>query len=167
MFEFLKNKNTIILISIVILLAILFFINNKKENGNEKYTQVSCSREVMSDVPKEISQPQQPQQPQQPVASTTNSNGKIEFRVYYTNWCGWSKKALSLLNSDEFKNEMNKIQDKATLVLLDCEGNGKEQCESEQIQGFPTMKLSKNGELIEFNGPRTTDGIISFIKEHF
>jgi hypothetical protein len=157
MFELLKNKNTIILIFIVILLGIFFFINNKKE----KYTDISCSREVMSDIPKVI--------PQQviPPTPTPTSNGKIEFIVYYTNWCGWSKKALALLNSDEFKNETNKIQDKATVVLLDCEGNGKEQCESEKIEGFPTMKLSKNGELIEFNGPRTTEGIISFIKEHF
>jgi hypothetical protein len=158
MFELLKNKNTIILISIVILLGIFFFMNSKKE----KYTEVSCSREIMSDIPKET-------QPVAPIitAPTSSSNGKIEFRVYYTNWCGWSKKALALLNSEEFKTEMNKIQEKATLVLLDCEENGKEQCDKEQIQGFPTMKLSKNGELIEFNGPRTTEGIISFIKEHF
>jgi hypothetical protein len=158
MFEFLKNKNTIILIFIVFLLGIFFYINNKKE----KYTQVSCSREVMSNIPKEILQPVQ-----QPVQPTNISNDKIEFRVYYANWCGWSKKALALLSSDEFKNEMNKIQDKAIIVLLDCENNGKQQCESEKIEGFPSMKLSKNGELIEFNGPRTTDGIISFIKEHF
>jgi hypothetical protein len=165
MFEFLKNKNTIILISIVILLGIFFFMNNKKEKEN--YSQVSCSREVMSDIPKETSNTPVISQPIASTIPTTSSNSKIEFRVYYTNWCGWSKKALALLNSDEFKTEMNKIQDKATLVLLDCEENGKEQCDKEQIQGFPTMKLSKNGELIEFNGPRTTEGIISFIKEHF
>jgi len=156
MFEFLKNKNIIILLLIVVLLGLFFYINNKKE----KYTQVSCSREVMSDIPKEKQQVTQ-------TTPTPISTGKIEFRVYYTNWCGWSKKALALLNSDEFKTEMNKIQDKASLVLLDCEENGKEQCDKEQIQGFPTMKLSKNSELIEFNGPRTTEGIISFIKEHF
>ena len=160
MFELLKNKNTIILISIVILLGIFFFMNNKKEN----YSQVSCSREVMSDIPKET----QLVVPVTPTPTpTSSSNDKIEFRVYYANWCGWSKKALVLLNSEEFKTEMNKIQDKAILVLLDCEDNGKEQCDKEQINGFPTMKLSKNGELIEFNGPRTTEGIISFIKEHF
>jgi protein disulfide-isomerase A1 len=157
MFEFLKNKNIIILILIVVLLGLFFYINNKKE----KYTQVSCSREVMSDIPKEKQQVTQQNTP------TPTPTGKIEFRVYYTNWCGWSKKALALLNSDEFKNEMSKIQDKATLVLLDCENNEKQQCDAEKIEGFPTMKLSKNGELIEFNGPRTTEGIISFIKEHF
>ena len=77
------------------------------------------------------------------------------------------KKILALLSSDEFKGELNKIQDKAEIVLVDCEENGKEECNKEQIQGFPTLKLFKNGELIEFNGPRTTEGIISFIKEHF
>ena len=165
MFELLKNKNTIILISIVILLGILFFMNNKKEKEN--YSQVSCSREVMSDIPKEASTIPVISQPIAPTAPTTTSNGKIEFRVYYTNWCGWSKRALALLNSEDFKTQMKKIEDKAILVLLDCEDNGKEQCDKEKIQGFPTMKLSKNGELIEFNGPRTTEGIISFIKEHF
>jgi hypothetical protein len=165
MFEFLKNKNTIILIFIVFLLGILFFINK-----SAKYTESNYSREIMSDIPKEISQPIQKviqQSIPQSIESINISNDKIEFRVYYANWCGWSKKALALLSSDEFKNEMNKIQDKAIIVLLDCENNGKQQCESEKIEGFPSMKLSKNGELIEFNGPRTTDGIISFIKEHF
>jgi hypothetical protein len=138
-------------------------MNNKKE----KYTQVSCSREVMSDIPKETPVVPVNFKPTVTANPITPSNGKVEFIVYYTNWCGWSKKALALLNSEEFKTEMNKIQDKATLVLLDCEGSGKEKCESEKIEGFPTMKLSKNSELIEFNGPRTTEGIISFIKEHF
>jgi hypothetical protein len=164
MFELLKNQNTVIFIIIVILLGILFFMSNKTEN----YTS-SCSRESMDNtqqiqqVVQQIKETQPAIQP--PTQATTNN--KIEFRVYYANWCGWSKKALALLNSDEFKTEMNKIQDKATLVLLDCEGDGKQQCDAEKIQGFPTMKLSKNGELIEFNGPRTTEGIISFIKEHF
>ena len=165
MFELLKNKNTIIFIIIVILLGILFFMSKKSEN----YTS-SCSREPMDNIAatqqvvKQITESQK--STEQPMTQQTQNN-KLEFRVYYTNWCGWSKKALALLNSDEFKTEMNKIQDKATIVLLDCEGDGKDKCDAEKIQGFPTMKLSKNGELIEFDGPRTTEGIISFIKEHF
>ena len=160
MFELLKNQNTIIFIIIVILLGILFFMSKKSEN----YTS-SCSREPMDNMPPTQQVVQQIKESQPSTLSTPTN--KIEFRVYYTNWCGWSKKALALLNSDEFKTEMNKIQDKATLVLLDCEADGKEKCDAEKIQGFPTMKLSKNGELIEFDGPRTTEGIISFIKEHF
>lgn len=164
MFELLKNQNTVIFIIIVILLGILFFMSKKSENYSS-----SCSRESMDNMPPTQQVVQQITESQKAVEQPTQveSTNKLEFRVYYANWCGWSKKALALLNSDEFKTEMNKIQDKAKLVLLDCEGDGKQQCNTEKIQGFPTMKLSKNGELIEFNGPRTTEGIISFIKEHF
>lgn len=134
--ELLKNKNTIILIIIVILLGVLYFINNSEPNANTNSTLEKFN------------------------------NNKVQFKVYYTNWCGWSKRALALINSSEFQTQMNEIKDKAEVVLVDCENGGEQECSANNIRGYPTMILFKNNKPIEFQGERTTEGIISFIKQN-
>ena len=61
---------------------------------------------------------------------------------------------------------INEVKDKADLVLVDCEATGKEECAARKINGYPTMQLIKGEQVIDFNGDRTPDGIVGFIKQN-
>lgn len=50
-----------------------------------------------------------------------------------------------------------------TLRMLDADSD-KAAIESLGIRGYPSILFLKNGERIEYEGPRTADGIISFLK---
>lgn len=145
--ELLKNKNTIILIIIVILLGVLYFINNSTCGANKNKVNIVNSSNTNSTLEK-------------------FNNNKVQFKVFYTNWCGWSKRALAVINSSEFQSQINEIKDKAEVVLVDCENDGENECSANNIRGYPTMILFKDGKPFPFNGERTTEGIIAFIKQY-
>jgi thiol-disulfide isomerase/thioredoxin len=137
--DILKNKTNVILILIIILVGVLLYLNNV----SVKYIQYTNNTREKFEV-----------------------NEKLQFKVFYTNWCGWSKRALATINSDEFKKKFEEIKNRAEIVLVDCEGSGKEECVKRKIQGYPTMQLQKGNNMIDFNGDRTPDGIINFIKQN-
>ena len=143
-------KAVLILIIILILLGVLYFINNRDCGANKNKIISINSSNTDSTLEK----------------FNNNNNNKVQFKVYYTNWCGWSKKALALINSSEFQSQINQIKDKAEVILVDCENGVENECSANNIRGFPTMILFKNGKAIDFNGERTTEGIISFIKQN-
>lgn len=157
--EILQNKSTVIFIIIIILLLILYYLNNNKDSI---YTTSTETTQEKFQVENSILT----QDNKMPTVHKQPVNDKVQFKVFYTNWCGWSKRALSTLNSEEFKNKFNEVKDKADVVLVDCEGSGKEECSARKINGYPTMQLMKGDKSIEFNGDRTPDGIVGFIKQH-
>jgi hypothetical protein len=161
--EILQNKSTVILIIIIILILVLLYLNNTKGATNTASTQEKFQVEnpILQQYKREYLTPVDNQTV--PVAT---SDDKSQFKVFYTNWCGWSKRALATLNSDDFKTKFNEVKDKADLVLVDCEGTGKAECASRQINGYPTMQLIKGDKSIDFNGDRTADGIVGFIKQN-
>ena len=78
------------------------------------------------------------------------------LKLYYTNWCGWSKKFLPVWN------QLDKLQQiRIPMEKIDCEKN-KEQCDG--IPGFPYVVLEKNSERIEYKGNRTAKDIVNFVK---
>ncbi len=168
--EILQNKSTVILIIIIILVLVLLYLNNTKGSTNTASTQENFEvenpileqykRNYNTDYRREAMTPDV----NQPIQTATNN--KAQFKVFYTNWCGWSKRALATLNSDEFKTKFNEVKDKADLVLVDCEGTGKEECAARKINGFPTMQLIKGDKVMDFNGNRTPDGIVGFINQN-
>ncbi len=167
--EILQNKSTVIFIIIIILILFLYYLNNNKGSIFTTSTQENFEIEnpILDQMGNYASVQQQVIQPvNQPVNNVPVNNNKVQFKVFYTNWCGWSKRALATLNSDEFKNKFNEVKDKADLVLVDCEGTGKEECAARKINGYPTMQLMKGDQVIDFNGDRTPDGIVGFIKQN-
>jgi hypothetical protein len=121
-----------------------------------KYYRVSTNTTHFINISK---QPQQAQ-PQ------AQAQSKLQLKVFYTNWCGWSKRILSLLESQEFKIAFESVKNKCDLVLVDCEGSGKEECKANNIKGYPTMMLFKNNVPTEYDGPRTTEAIIKYINDN-
>lgn len=51
------------------------------------------------------------------------------------------------------------------LAKVDCTEAGKETCGSQGVNGYPTLKIFRNGELSqEYNGPRDAAGIVKYMK---
>lgn len=79
------------------------------------------------------------------------------------NRCGHCKrlkpefeKAASLLKSND---------PPVTLAKVDCTEGGKSTCNRFSVQGYPTLKIFKNGEVSsEYNGPRESAGIAKFMR---
>lgn len=52
-----------------------------------------------------------------------------------------------------------------TLAKVDCTEGGKSTCNRFSVQGYPTLKIFKNGEVSsEYNGPREATGISKYMK---
>ena len=147
--QLLKNKNNLIFITIVVLLIILYLLNTT-EASKPSSVYTASTREKFGNE----------------LLDTPNNTSKIQFTVFYTNWCGWSKKFLATLDSQEFKDKFKEVENKAEVIRVDCE-NDKEKCGLNKIEGYPTIKLFKSeSNVIDFNGDRTPDGIVKFIKEN-
>jgi len=146
-----KIKDNEILIIIILILIILLFLWNTSVNT----TKTQNNKITISSM----------NQSKHPIVSaeTFTPNEKVQFTVYYTNWCGWSKRALSMLNTPEMVNYF-KNNESAELKLIDCESkNGEQICKDNNIKGFPTMKLIKGETVIDYDGERSPEAIKKFI----
>lgn len=66
------------------------------------------------------------------------------------------EKAASLLKSND---------PPITLAKVDCTEGGKSTCNRFQVQGYPTLKIFKSGEVsAEYNGPREANGISKYMR---
>jgi thiol-disulfide isomerase/thioredoxin len=81
---------------------------------------------------------------------------KPVLKLYYTNWCGWSKKFLPVWNQ---LHKKLKIQ----LEKIDCEKNP-EQCQG--VPGFPYIVLQRGNDRINYKGNRTLKDIEVFVKNN-
>ncbi len=79
------------------------------------------------------------------------------LKLYYTNWCGWSQKFLPVW-TQLVKNVKN-----IAFVQLDCE---KQKSLCEGVPGFPYIVLEKNGKKINYNGDRSYDDLVKFLKNN-
>ena len=81
--------------------------------------------------------------------------------LYFAHWCGHCKNFLPIWN--EFKK--NNTNSDIEISEVDCEKNNGT-CSNNNIDGFPTAKLYKNDEEIEYTNERTIEGLNTFINEH-
>ena len=101
----------------------------------------------------------QPMQPMQPMRQRLpNNTNQPVLKLYYTNWCGWSKKFLPVWNQLKTFKKLNIPMEK-----IDCEKN-KEQCNG--IPGFPYVVLETRNKRIEYKGNRTARDIENFVKNN-
>ena len=93
-----------------------------------------------------------------------NSNSKsinnIEFTLYYTNWCGYSRKFFENVWKD-LEVELYKLSIPYRLVDGD---KNEDECVNNNIKGFPTILITKNNKVYEYEGKYELSEILSFIK---
>jgi hypothetical protein len=100
-------------------------------------------------------------------ASTTSSN-EAEIYFFYANWCPYCKSAKP--EWDKIKNEYeNKTINgyKVIFIDVDCSTPNNETnklMDNYHVEGFPTIKLNKNGTQINYDAKVTTNHLTEFLK---
>jgi endoplasmic reticulum resident protein 44 len=88
---------------------------------------------------------------------------KIMLMNFYADWCRYSSALKPIYDkaADQISTETNE----AILAKIDCE-RSKPLCHEFQIIKYPTVKIIRNGELIqkEYRGQRTTEAIVAFVR---
>jgi thiol-disulfide isomerase/thioredoxin len=133
-------KDINLLILLVLIGLVVYFIYKNQENLKSKE-----SKEESKEEPK----------------NESNTSNKV-LGVYYTDWCGYSRDFLTQLN-DGLKNKLE--NENVSVKLVDCEKN-KETCQKLGIEGFPTLLLHKDEEIVYYNGNRTEDDLLNFVKSN-
>ncbi|XP_030832527.1 protein disulfide-isomerase A3 [Strongylocentrotus purpuratus] len=81
---------------------------------------------------------------------------------FFAPWCGHCKKL-----APEFETAATTLQRESppiALAKVDCTANT-QTCGAYGVSGYPTLKVFRNGEPSDYQGPRESAGIISFMKK--
>jgi len=97
--------------------------------------------------------------------SDINANNKIaDLYFFYTDWCPHCKKTKpeweKLKQNYENKNQINGYT--LNFISVDCEANP-ELANKFKIEGYPTIKLVKNNQIIEFDAKPEVNTLQQFI----
>ena len=129
-------KNINLFILVILIVLVIYFIYKNQENFKLK------NKDVEKTIIKESS--------------------PLILGVYYTDWCGHSHNFLQQLEGG-LKTKLEK--EGVSIRLVDCDKN-KETCQKLQIEGYPTILLHTGNKDINYNGNRTDDDILHFVKNN-
>eukprot|EP01090_Pellita_catalonica_P018352 TRINITY_DN5898_c0_g1_i1.p1 TRINITY_DN5898_c0_g1~~TRINITY_DN5898_c0_g1_i1.p1 ORF type:complete len:463 (+),score=100.45 TRINITY_DN5898_c0_g1_i1:3-1391(+) len=83
---------------------------------------------------------------------------------FYAPWCGHCK---NLEPEYEAASEILKNDDPAIILAKVDATEERDLAERFDVQGYPTLKIFKAGLELDYNGPRETDGIVSYLRKKF
>uniref|UniRef100_A0A671Q8H8 protein disulfide-isomerase n=1 Tax=Sinocyclocheilus anshuiensis TaxID=1608454 RepID=A0A671Q8H8_9TELE len=79
---------------------------------------------------------------------------------FFAPWCGHCQRL-----APEYEAAATKLKGTLPLAKVDCTVNS-ETCERFGVNGYPTLKIFRNGEEAgSYDGPRIADGIVSYMKK--
>ena len=143
------DQNTImvcILVIVLIVVAVYYIINaNNQENF---YSQPMSLKHI-------IEKP------------NPNPN-EVYLILFYVEWCPHcvsSKPEIAKLTEEIDGKKINNV--KVNVRANNCEDSEveKDLARDNNVEGYPTIKLIKNNEVVDYNGPRTKEGIMVFLNE--
>ena len=95
--------------------------------------------------------------------------GDVYLVLFYVDWCPhcvstkpeWNKLVNKMNNKQVNGNNVN-------VVACNAEGNNveKEFANENNVQGYPTIKLIKENDVVEYNGARNVEALEDFINEN-
>ncbi len=78
-----------------------------------------------------------------------------KITLYYANWCGHCQRFKPVW--EELKKELKALNVESAEYE---DGQNKKEIEKAGVNGFPTIRITKNGNTYEYQGPRTVDALI-------
>jgi thiol-disulfide isomerase/thioredoxin len=98
---------------------------------------------------------------------TTTTNQYADFYYFYTTWCPYCKK--SMVEWEKFKKEWNqKTYQGYTLQFHEVDCDIQEALANKyNVTQYPTIKLIKNGTIIDFDAKPTISSLTSFLNSSF
>jgi len=91
------------------------------------------------------------------------TDGKTVFIKFFAPWCGHCKKMAPDWEKLSGEWEGHEI---GLIAEVDCTADGKELCNSNGVQGFPTLKYGDPSALEDYQGGRSYDDLSKFAKEN-
>ena len=91
------------------------------------------------------------------------SGSEAELLFFYTDWCPYCKKAKPIWNQLKEKYQNEPINNtKVYFKEIDCDKN-ESMADEYNIEGYPTIKLIKNGEIVEYDAKPDMDTLEKFL----
>jgi thiol-disulfide isomerase/thioredoxin len=92
--------------------------------------------------------------------------GKGRLYFFYTDWCGFSQKAMP--EWEKLEDALRKSSVFGTTaveaVRVNCEED-RATCMLYEVHGFPTIKLETSSLLSDYEGKRSAEALLQFIRE--
>ena len=86
----------------------------------------------------------------------------VKFINFNATWCYWSKKLVPTWTKlEEIAKNTNNLE--VIDIKCDLEEN-QEICKLNGIEGYPTIKLFVDDKILDYNGDRSLDDMLNFIK---
>lgn len=92
--------------------------------------------------------------------------GSANLYFFYTDWCGFSKKAMPEWEALEAKLQETPVFGTTRVKAVRVNGDAERALTSlYQVEGFPTIKLETSSSLTDYSGKRTVADLLAFLRE--
>jgi len=139
--------------------TLLFLQNGEKK---EKYEEARDLKTLNDFIKKQADIPANVVNLNEDAFDSYASSGLL-FVKFYAPWCGHCKSLAPIWEKlgDSFEDN-----DEINVAKVDCT-EVKSLCGKHEVEGFPTLKLFRNGVLLsEYDGERDLEGLIKFVKQY-
>jgi thiol-disulfide isomerase/thioredoxin len=106
----------------------------------------------------------------QPNNSPNSPANDAELLFFFADWCPHCKKAVPVFEEVEKAYNDNKNDDKringyhVTFKVIDCEADPTT-ADKYKVEGYPTIKLDKGGDVIEFDAKPDKEKLLEFLHQ--